>query len=222
MLNDTTYFAAINPTQASVAVQSWLNTPGSLTARLRQQCAHLQVIVLAEGFTTPMPFEITRLNLGFKVEQTIDQAWVRCVLLQCPSVNHSNPNNAHNKPAQNWVYARTVIPNFTPQNPWANLQTLGNQPLGEILFEYPNIQRTPFTFFNPPLDTWPHLSQALNPCLSSQPELQQPTQQPTQQPKQQLTQKAYARSSIFTQINAPQNAYPLHLTEVFLPGLVKD
>lgn len=184
---------------ASTALQSWLNTPGSLTARLRQQCAHLQVIVLAEGFTTPMPFEITRLNLGFKVEQTIDQAWVRCVLLQCPSVNHSNPNNAHNKPAQNWVYARTVIPNFTPQNPWANLQTLGNQPLGEILFEYPNIQRTPFAFFNPPLHIWPHLN-----------------------PQPEGTQKAYARSSIFTQINAPQNVYPLHLTEVFLPGLVKD
>jgi chorismate--pyruvate lyase len=207
-------FKALNAQHTSAAMQSWLATAGSLTARLRQHCPNLQVIVLAEGFDTPMPFEVERLQAGVDVnlgtlqnrdipsqdrqsQNNYDQAWVRCVLLQCPApLGSLGVRGARD--SLNWVYARTVIPNLTPHNPWANLQSLGNQPLGEILFDNPQIQRTAFEFLNPPLSAWPYLSHHLGAPLN--------------------TQNAPARCSVFTQPNAPQ--HPLHLTEVFLPGLV--
>jgi chorismate--pyruvate lyase len=112
-----------------------------------------------------------------------DLAWVRCVLLQCAD--------------QNWIYARTVIPNLTAESPWGALQKLGNKPLGDVLFELPSIQRTPFEFTSQALTTWPYLSKQLEPDESQG--------------------KGYARRSIFTQKGAP-----LLLTEVFLPGLVES
>ena len=161
---------------ASPQIQSWLNTPDSLTARIRQTCPQMTVLVLSEKTERPLLEECTALGL-----QPNDQAWVRCVLLQCGQ--------------QNWVYARTVIPNLTPESPWTPLQQLGNKPLGDVLFDLPSIQRTPFEFSGQALSGWPYLSEQLS--LSE-----------TQG-------KGYARRSTFTQKNAP-----LLLTEVFLPGLV--
>lgn len=161
---------------SSSTIQSWLNTKVSLTQRLRQHCPTLQVLVLSEQTERPLLDETTALGL-----QPNDQAWVRCVLLQCAN--------------QNWVYARTVIPNLTPESPWSALQKLGNKPLGEVLFELPSIQRTPFEFTSQALGNWPYLSEQLG--------------------AEESQSKGYARRSIFTQKGAP-----LLLTEVFLPGLV--
>ncbi|WP_019557514.1 chorismate--pyruvate lyase family protein [Thiomicrorhabdus arctica] len=160
---------------SSSTIQSWLNTKVSLTQRLRQHCPTLQVLVLSEQTERPLLDETTALGL-----QPNDQAWVRCVLLQCAN--------------QNWVYARTVIPNLTPESPWSALQKLGNKPLGEVLFELPSIQRTPFEFTRQTLSSWPYLSEQLE--------------------AEQSQAKGYARRSIFTQKEAP-----LLLTEVFLPRL---
>jgi chorismate--pyruvate lyase len=160
---------------SSSTIQSWLNTKVSLTQRLRQHCPTLQVLVLSEQTERPLLDETTALGL-----QPNDQAWVRCVLLQCAN--------------QNWVYARTVIPNLTPESPWSALQKLGNKPLGEVLFDLPSIQRTPFEFTRQTLSSWPYLSEQLG--------------------AEQSQAKGYARRSIFTQKEAP-----LLLTEVFLPRL---
>ena len=161
---------------SSSTIQSWLNTKESLTQRLRQHCQDIQVLVLSEQIERPLLDETTALGM-----QPNDQAWVRCVLLQCDN--------------QNWVYARTVIPNLTPESPWAALEKLGNKPLGEVLFELPSIQRTPFEFSSQALSSWPDL------CQQLEVEYRQG--------------KGYARRSIFTQKEAP-----LLLTEVFLPALV--
>lgn len=166
----------IQRVSASPQIQSWLNTPNSLTARIRQSCPHMRVHVLCEKIQRPLVDECTALGL-----RPNDQAWVRAVLLQCDQ--------------QNWVYARTVIPNLTPENPWTTLQQLGNKPLGEVLFELPSIGRTPFEFSRQALSDWPYLSEQLEAEYSQG--------------------KGYARRSIFTQKEAP-----LLLTEVFLPGLV--
>ncbi|MDA3806972.1 MAG: chorismate lyase [Thiomicrorhabdus sp.] len=162
----------------SPKIQSWLNTKESLTQRLRQHCPALHVLVLSEKTERPLLDESTALGM-----HPNDLAWVRCVLLQCAD--------------QNWIYARTVIPNLTAESPWGALQKLGNKPLGDVLFELPSIQRTPFEFTSQALTTWPYLSKQLEPDESQG--------------------KGYARRSIFTQKGAP-----LLLTEVFLPGLVES
>jgi chorismate--pyruvate lyase len=158
-------------------IQSWLNTPQSLTAKLKGLCPNLQVVVLSEKLEIPLLNESQKLGL-----HRDEQAWVRCVLLQC-----------HDK---NWVYARTVIPNFQPNNPWYELQNLGTKPLGEVLFEMPSIQRSAFEFSKDKLNYWPHLVENLSDNNAA-------------------NQPGFARRSIFK-----QHHVPLLLTEVFLPGLV--
>lgn len=169
MLNQLTQVTAC-PKQ-----QSWLNTPGSLTLRLKGICTDLRVVVLSEKLEVALPEEVNALNLASN-----ELAWVRCVLLQC----------AAQPLAQNWVYARTVIPNFNAQNPWHSLQTLGNKPLGEVLFELDNIERTPFSFAKQTSTTLPYLPSH-------------------------ILAKGLLRRSTFT-----QNTAPLLLTEVFLPDLL--
>lgn len=156
--------------------QSWLTTPDSLTAKLKQSCPELQVRVLSEAEERPLLDEAKALNLHPQAT-----AWVRCVLLKCGE--------------QDWVYARTIIPNLTDHNPWQNLQNLGNKPLGEVLFELPSIQRSTFEFSKQPLKNWPYLKTALGQT----------------QPKD----IGYSRRSVFQ-----QQKHPLLLTEVFLPGLL--
>jgi chorismate--pyruvate lyase len=159
-------------------IQNWLTTKDSLTAKLRQLCPNLEVVILSEKLQRPLANETQ--SLGLKSQE---QAWIRCVLLKGGD--------------KNWVYARTVIPHFSDSSPWAYLQNLGNKPLGETLFQEQRVQRTPFTFSNPALDTWPYLKNAI--AIEG------------------LHQKSYARRSVFTQQQAP-----LLLTEVFLPPLFKD
>ncbi|VAW45096.1 Chorismate--pyruvate lyase [hydrothermal vent metagenome] len=157
--------------------QNWLTTKGSLTTQLRQLCPELEVVILSEKLERPLANEAQSLGL-----QPSEPAWIRCVLLQGG--------------AENWVYARTVIPHFLESNPWFHLQQLGNKPLGEVLFQDSAIQRTPFTFARHPLTNWPYLP------LSSD---------------QESKVVGYARRSVFTQQQAP-----LLLTEVFLPSLLKE
>jgi len=113
----------------------WLQERGSLTERLRHQWGHVAVQLLDEGPARPLPHESTRLRLA---PGTL--AWVRCVLLVC-----------QNQPR---VYARTVIPDWNPLNPWAEVQQLGRQPLGELLFRLPDLQRSGFEWGQGWV--WPH------------------------------------------------------------------
>ncbi|BBP47091.1 putative chorismate pyruvate-lyase [Thiosulfatimonas sediminis] len=158
------------------ALHAWLKTPKSLTAKLKKRCPELHVKILSETFEIPLLSETQR--LGLAADETV---WVRCVVLQCGS--------------DNWVYARTVIPAIGPDNPWQELQQLGNKPLGEVLFEMPNVQRSEFEFSKDTLDYWPYLAAHLNNA-------------------QQNKLASFARRSIFT-----ENDAQLLLTEVFLPDL---
>lgn len=154
-------------------VQALLTLKTSLTAKLKSFCPTLEVVVLSEAFEKPLPSEAVRLYLP-----PTEEAWVRCVLLQCNE--------------KNWIYARTVIPKLDAQNPWYELQTLGNKPLGEVLFEIPSIQRTEFEFSKDKLAIWPHLLHTL--------------------PAGNNLHEGFARRSVFGKEQAP-----LLLTEVFLP-----
>jgi chorismate--pyruvate lyase len=153
---------------ASAELQSWALERGSLTRRLRERWADTRVQVLSEALTPPLPHEA--LALGLAADEA---AWVRCVVLR----GGERPR----------IYARTVIPNWHPQNPWAEVQALGEQPLGELLFTLPDLLRSDFEWaLNAP---WP---EALAQASADQPEV-------------------LARRCTFVRGHAP-----LLLTEVFL------
>jgi chorismate lyase len=104
---------------------SWLSERGSLTARLRETWGEVSVEVIEEGLTTPLPHEAARLDMPQG-----EEAWVRCVWLRCHG--------------QARLYARTVIPRWGPTNPWVQVQQLGRQPLGELLFRATDLERSAF------------------------------------------------------------------------------
>jgi chorismate--pyruvate lyase len=104
---------------------SWLNERGSLTARLRDTWGEVSVDVIAEGLSTTLPCEADR--LGLPRDQV---AWVRCVWLRTHGLAR--------------LHARTVIPRWGPLNPWAQVQQLGQQPLGELLFRATDLHRSAF------------------------------------------------------------------------------
>lgn len=96
-------------------LEDWLFDPSSLTAKLRQKCPELSVKILSEKLEYPLPDEQQRLKMA-----PGEKAWIRIVTLTCGELP--------------LVYARTIIPNFQPGNPWFSLKTLGHTPLGHVLF----------------------------------------------------------------------------------------
>ena len=106
-------------------VRPWLRYRGSLTQVLRAECPSLRVQVLSEGYQRANPQEALALGIA-----PTRLCWVRTIVMHCRQ--------------QPWVYARTVIPNLGPGNPWYSLKQLGNQPLGEVLFNTPGLTRSDF------------------------------------------------------------------------------
>lgn len=107
--------------------QAWLTDTSSLTQKLRQYCPGLRVEIISEGFDTPLHDEAQNLRLP-----TQQQAWLRQIRLMCGD--------------QPLVYARSVMPHFTTRNPWWHIKHLGHQPLGEVLFNQPQLKRSDFEF----------------------------------------------------------------------------
>ncbi len=106
-------------------LSSWLTERGSLTARLRDTWGEVSVEVIEEGLSAPLPHEAERLGMPIG-----DVAWVRCVWLRTQGRAR--------------LHARTVIPQWGRYNPWAQVQRLGSQPLGELLFRLPDLLRGEF------------------------------------------------------------------------------
>lgn len=108
------------------ALSDWLFNQDSLTKRLVAASAgEFQVQVLAQGFARPRPSEQRALNLPKR-----QVALIRTVLLLgC---------------GQPWVFARSIIPLTTLRGPYRFLRHLGSQPLGELLFNDPTMQRGDF------------------------------------------------------------------------------
>lgn len=114
------------PPAAAHAFLPWMMEPGSLTQRLREHYPPVQVEPLFEGRQAPHPHEARILGQPDPHEAP---AWVREVQLLGAQVPR--------------LWARTVIPQWSAHNPWAQVQTLGQQPLGELLFVWPDIVRGP-------------------------------------------------------------------------------
>ena len=101
---------------------SWLFESGSLTRRLKQHCKNFRVKVLAKH-----ELPLSQVNPGvFAEDDTMVQ--VREVLLYCDHVP--------------WVYAQTLMPLNGIPPVIDELITLGEKPLGELIFTVPGMTRS--------------------------------------------------------------------------------
>ena len=108
------------------SIRRWLLDSGSLTTRLVKASNNdfrVQRISQHWGQARRDEYRL----LGIEPQQ---RCLIREVLLLC----HGQP----------WVYARSVLPVTSLVGPLRHLRKFGNQPLGQLLFNTPGMQRQPF------------------------------------------------------------------------------
>ncbi|WP_441003134.1 chorismate--pyruvate lyase family protein [Pseudocolwellia agarivorans] len=102
-------------------LSDWLFATGSLTARLKTHCTEFRVEVLGQEIISCSELEANDdITAG-------EQVLVREVLLYCD-----------NKPQ---VFARSLLPLKSLTGEEQNLAKLGEQPLGQVLFNHPDLIR---------------------------------------------------------------------------------
>lgn len=117
-------------------VQSWTYEAGSLTQRLRSYYGDaVAVKILYHQWRVPFLSERRLLKLP---ENRYSLA--REVLL-----------HADGKPL---ILARTIIPETTIKSAQRNLSHLGNRPLGEVIFSYPDLERMELNVAAIPPELW--------------------------------------------------------------------
>lgn len=105
------------------ATQDWLREKGSLTLRMKDSFAgDFSVTVEAEGWSPTFSQDALALELGQD-----SGAFVREVVLKIAEIPY--------------VFARTTIPKDSLKS-LQQLTKLGNKPLGEVIFSYPELKRT--------------------------------------------------------------------------------
>lgn len=112
-------------------LKNWLLNTGSLTERLQSQCRYFNLEVLGQALAIQAQIttdEYRKLYGTEHVEQPPTQ--IREVVLYGDNVP--------------WVFARTLIPWQFIDEEMQDIATLGNQPLGKILFNDPRFTRHEF------------------------------------------------------------------------------
>lgn len=161
-------------------LKHWLQDRGSLTRRLQKKSGgDFSVTVLKQCWETPRLDEARA--LGISPQQ---RALVREVIL------HGN--------GQQWVYARSVLPQRALNGRLRFLRKLGNKPLGALLFSNPSIKREPVVLQRVAQSRLPASLQQLSPEQSGQPPL-------------------YGRYSIFR-----YGRHGILVSEVFLPDFIES
>lgn len=122
----------------SPTLHDWLLNTGSLTERLQALTSDFTVCLLGQEVLQMDESERRHLANNQKYEQ--DNWQVREVILQGKSASLDSKNR-HNTPLQDWVFARSILPNKLCHSKWANL---GNQPLGARIFNDHNFVRSDF------------------------------------------------------------------------------
>lgn len=113
------------PEQFPEMLASWLFDPNSLTARLKTQCSEFKVVVLGQEQTVCSEEEACdHIPAG-------EPILVREVLLYCDDVPQ--------------VFARSLMPLATLTGDESFLSELGNQPLGQAIFNSPDLKRGDFS-----------------------------------------------------------------------------
>ncbi|MES1981626.1 MAG: chorismate lyase [Pseudomonadota bacterium] len=155
----------------------WLADRGSLTLRIQKRCDLFRVASVRIQLMSATHDE-TRL-LGVPLRQRV---YTREVLLI-----------ADDKPV---VFAHSVVATQHLRGPWHKLRTLGNRPLGGMLFSHPLVQRAPLHYRMLKKDH--PLYRRAAAALENAPA------------------RLYARRSLFTLHGAP-----LLVTEIFLPEILR-
>lgn len=110
-----------NLSQLSIILQDWLLDEGSLTARLKTHCHDFRVQVVGEQQALCSEEEACELiKFG-------DSVIVREVILYCDNVPQ--------------VFARSLLPLSSLTGNEKSLAELGEQPLGQVLFNNPSLKR---------------------------------------------------------------------------------
>lgn len=100
---------------------NWLLDPNSLTARLKNHCSEFRVEVLGQQITQ---CSVDEANEDIAIGEDV---LVREVLLFCDNKPH--------------VFARSLLPLKSLTGEEKKLAELGEQPLGQVLFNDPNLVR---------------------------------------------------------------------------------
>lgn len=154
----------------------WLRDRGSLTLRIQQRCTHFAVRGVRGGLARIARDESAL--LGIAPQQL---AWSRAVFLY-----------ADDQPV---VFAHSACAHEHLRGAWSAVRTLGNKPLGALLFAHPLVERKPL-HYQALRNTHPLYQRAVT-VLNDPPH------------------RLWARRSLFYLHDAP-----LLVTEVFLPGIL--
>ena len=107
--------------QLNLYLQDWLLDPSSLTARLKQHCQEFRVQVLGQRIENCSSDESNEdIHAG-------EQVLVREVLLLCDDIPQ--------------VFARSLLPLRSLTGNEEQLAKLGEQSLGQVLFNHPDLKR---------------------------------------------------------------------------------
>lgn len=109
-------------------LRNWLLDTGSLTERLQSHCRQFDVNLLFQDYGSIGENERTLLYGEMTEEPEATQ--IREVILK-----------GNNRP---WVFARSLMPASFLTEGLSELATLGNQPLGKIIFNDPRFKRQAF------------------------------------------------------------------------------
>ena len=115
-------------------LRNWLLDTGSLTERLQSHCHQFEVEVLGQALSEISADEQGVLYRHFG--RCVEPTQVREVFLK--------GNGAP------WVFARSLLPSEFIQNEMRELETLGRQPLGKIIFNDGRFKRLDFQLLHCP------------------------------------------------------------------------
>lgn len=133
MIKTDLHWRASLPCDISPHLREWLCYSGSFMQRLADKGAENPAIrVLHQAWQCPLPWE----KKWVMSDDHASPAWIREVLIF--SGTHY------------WMLARTVIPQETLMGKYESLMQLGEKALGTILFQDPDMKRSPFEFASVP------------------------------------------------------------------------
>lgn len=117
-------------TGLDAAAKAWLTAPGSLTRLLKDSSAGQFRVEVQEEGQRNIDSAPLRAEFGPLAQQ--HSFWSRRVML----LGEEQP----------WVLAHTLLPAHSQLGPLAQVISLGSKPLGEFLFEHPQLQRSNLHF----------------------------------------------------------------------------
>lgn len=127
-----------NTLDLSPTLYEWLLNTDSLTEQLQALTNDFTVCLLGQDV---LDMDKSESQFLLSEQKSQNDSWqVREVILQGKPLNVDFEKTI-NTPLQNWVFARSVLPNELCDSKWANL---GNQPLGTRIFNDSNFVRSDF------------------------------------------------------------------------------